>query len=117
MPHKSNPTSAVLLHRNGMRVPGALSTLTTAAAEAVEERSDGAWHAEWPALSELMTLAISSMIILDDMIDGLSVDVEAMSVKLAAARPGISREKMEYVSSNLLTQRVHTISVSALRVH
>ena len=97
MPHKSNPTSAVLLHRNGMRVPGSLSTLTTAAAEAVEERSDGAWHAEWPALSELMTLAISSLIILDEMIAGLKVNADAMRTNLDAASPGIFGEKLGIV--------------------
>ena len=102
MPHKSNPTSAVLLHRNGMRVPGSLSTLTTAAAEAVEERSDGAWHAEWPALSELMTLAISSLIILDEMIAGLRVNADAMRVNLDAASPGIFGEKLGIVFGDRL---------------
>src|SRR5699024_4467966 len=104
MPHKSNPTSAVLLHRNGMRVPGALSTLTTAAAEAVEERSDGAWHAEWPALSELMTLAISSLIILDEMIAGLTVDAEAMRANLDAAGPGLFSEKLAIVYGDRLSK-------------
>jgi 3-carboxy-cis,cis-muconate cycloisomerase len=104
MPHKSNPTSAVLLHRNGMRVPGALSTLTTAAAEAVEERSDGAWHAEWPALSELMTLAISSLILLDEMVAGLSVNPEAMRANLDAAGPGIFGEKLGIVFGDRLTK-------------
>ncbi|WP_181274515.1 lyase family protein [Brevibacterium oceani] len=104
MPHKSNPTSAVLLHRNGIRVPGALSTLTTAAAEAVEERSDGAWHAEWPALSELMTLAISSLTILDDMIAGLHVRPEAMRANLDAASPGIFGEKLTIVFGDRLTK-------------
>ena len=104
MPHKSNPTSAVLLHRNGMRVPGALSTLTTAAAEAVEERSDGAWHAEWPALSELMTLAISSLIILDEMIAGLKVDAEAMRANLDAAGPGLFSEKLAIVYGDRLSK-------------
>lgn len=102
MPHKSNPTSAVLLHRNGMRVPGALSTLTTTAAEAVEERSDGAWHAEWPALSELMTLAISSLIILDEMIAGLQVNADAMRTNLDAASPGIFGEKLGIVFGDRL---------------
>ena len=104
MPHKSNPTSAVLLHRNGMRVSGALSTLTAAAAEAVEERSDGAWHAEWPALSELMTLAISSLIILDEMIAGLSVNAEAMRANLDAAGPGIFGEKLGIVYGDRLSK-------------
>ncbi|KHS53259.1 lyase family protein [Brevibacterium linens] len=104
MPHKSNPTSAVLLHRNGMRVPGALSTLTTAAAEAVEERSDGAWHAEWPALSELMTLAVSSLIMLDEMIAGLTVRPDAMRANLDAAGPGIFGEKLNIVFGDRLSK-------------
>lgn len=104
MPHKSNPTSAVLLHRNGMRVPGALSTLTTAAAEAVEERSDGAWHAEWPALSDLMTLSVSSLIILDDMITGLRVNPDAMRRNLDAASPGIYSERLNIAFGDRLTK-------------
>jgi 3-carboxy-cis,cis-muconate cycloisomerase len=104
MPHKSNPTSAVLLHRNGMRVPGSLATLTTTAAEAVEERSDGAWHAEWPALSELMTLAISSLIILDELIASLTVNAEAMRENLDAASPGIYGEKLNIVFGDRLTK-------------
>src|SRR5690625_5792748 len=87
-----------------MRVPGALSTLTTAAAEAVEERSDGAWHAEWPALSELMTLAISSLIILDEMIAGLTVDAEAMRANLDAAGPGLFSEKLAIVYGDRLSK-------------
>ncbi|MDN6529629.1 MAG: 3-carboxy-cis,cis-muconate cycloisomerase, partial [Brevibacterium sp.] len=94
MPQKVNPTSAVLLHRNGMRAPGLMATLTSTAAEAIEERSDGAWHAEWPALSELMGLAVSSLIMLETMVEGLSVNPEAMRANVEAASPGIFAERL-----------------------
>ena len=104
MPQKANPTSAVLLHRNGMRAPGALATVTTAAAEAVEERSDGAWHAEWAPLAELMVLALSSLSLLEDMVAGLSVEPEAMRRNLDAASPGIYGERLTTAFGDRLTK-------------
>ena len=104
MPQKTNPTSAVLLHRNGMRVPGAMATLVTTAAEAVEERSDGAWHAEWPTLAELMTLALSSLTLLEETVAGLSADAARMRTNLDAASPGIFAEKVTTVFGDRLSK-------------
>ena len=104
MPQKVNPTSAVLLHRNGMRAPGAMATLTSTAAEAIEERSDGAWHAEWPALSELMGLAVSSLIMLQTMVEGLNVMPEAMADNVGAASPGIFAERLTIAFGDRLTK-------------
>ncbi|RAE48817.1 3-carboxy-cis,cis-muconate cycloisomerase, partial [Burkholderia multivorans] len=104
MPQKTNPTSAVLLHRNGMRVPGAMATLVTTSAEAVEERSDGAWHAEWPTLAELMTLALSSLTLLEETVAGLSADAARMRTNLDAASPGIFAEKVTTVFGDRLSK-------------
>ncbi|RBP62792.1 3-carboxy-cis,cis-muconate cycloisomerase [Brevibacterium sanguinis] len=104
MPHKLNPTSAVLLHRNGMRAPGALSTLASAAAEAVEERSDGAWHAEWPALAELLTLARSSLSLFEETIDAVVPHPEAMRRNLDAAGPGVLSERLSIVLGDRVTK-------------
>lgn len=104
MPQKLNPTSAVLLHRNGMRAPGLMATLTSTAAEAIEERSDGAWHAEWPALSELMGLAVSSLIMLQAMVEGLSVKPDAMRKNVDAASPGIFAERLNTAFGDRLTK-------------
>lgn len=104
MPQKLNPTSAVLLHRNGMRVPGAMATLTSTAAEAIEERSDGAWHAEWPALSELMGLAVSSLTMLQKMVEGLRVNPKAMRANVDAASPGIFAERLNIAFGDRLTK-------------
>ncbi|MGO2028944.1 MULTISPECIES: lyase family protein [unclassified Brevibacterium] len=104
MPQKLNPTSAVLLHRNGMRAPGAMATLTSTAAEAIEERSDGAWHAEWPALSELMSLAVSSLIMLQTMVEGLSVNPDAMLKNVDTASPGIYAERLNIAFGDRLSK-------------
>ncbi|GAA1638288.1 MULTISPECIES: lyase family protein [Brevibacterium] len=104
MPQKTNPTVAVLLHRNGMRAPGLLATVATTGAAAVEERSDGAWHAEWPALSALMVLALSSLALLEEMATGLSARPEAMRRNLDAAGPGIYGEKLTIVFGDRLSK-------------
>lgn len=104
MPQKLNPTSAVLLHRNGMRAPGLMATLTSTSAEAIEERSDGAWHAEWPALSDLMGLAVSSLSMLQKMVEGLSVNPEAMRRNVDAASPGIYAERLTIAFGDRLTK-------------
>ena len=54
MPGKANPVRAVLLRRAALAAPAHLATLHLASAGQVEERADGAWHAEWPALRALV---------------------------------------------------------------
>lgn len=102
MPQKQNPTAAVLLHRNGIRAPGLLSTLASAMAETSDERSDGAWHAEWPAIAELLTLYTSSLNLLFDVIRTLDVDEAAMERNVLAASPGIISERLVQVLGTLL---------------
>ena len=53
MPHKRNPTGAVLARACAIRVH-ALARTFDAAHE--HERAAGAWHAEWEALSDLLAL-------------------------------------------------------------
>ena len=50
MPQKQNPVDAVLIRSAALRAPGLAAQLHLAAGLAVDERPDGAWHAEWPAL-------------------------------------------------------------------
>ncbi|GAA1972996.1 lyase family protein [Microbacterium pumilum] len=56
MPHKQNPVDAVLIRSAALRAPGLAAQLHLAAGLAVDERPDGAWHAEWPVLVELLQL-------------------------------------------------------------
>lgn len=76
MPQKSNPVYSVLLRSVSLRAPGLAGTLHTAAAAFVDERPDGAWHAEWPVLRELLRLALGGSIQLAELVAGLTVDTE-----------------------------------------
>ena len=58
MPQKQNPAEAVLIRSAALRAPQLGATLHLAASLAVDERPDGAWHAEWPTLRELLRLAL-----------------------------------------------------------
>ncbi|MFX8719877.1 3-carboxy-cis,cis-muconate cycloisomerase, partial [Acinetobacter baumannii] len=60
MPQKRNPAASVLVRSAALRAPQLAAPLHLAAAGAVDERPDGAWHAEWPALRELLRVALGA---------------------------------------------------------
>ncbi len=82
MPQKQNPVFSVLLRSVSLRAPGLASTLHVAAASYVDERPDGAWHTEWPTLRELLRLGVGGAARLDDLLDGLTVNVDAVARNL-----------------------------------
>ena len=51
MPQKANPVLSVLVRRAALSAPPLAAQLHLAAGSAVDERPDGAWHAEWTALA------------------------------------------------------------------
>jgi 3-carboxy-cis,cis-muconate cycloisomerase len=56
MPHKRNPTSAILITAGFHRTPGLIATLFAAAAPE-HERASGGWHSEWQPWRELLSVA------------------------------------------------------------
>ena len=54
MPHKANPVLAVLVRRTALTTPQLAATLHLAAADQVDERAAGGWHAEWDTLRLLL---------------------------------------------------------------
>lgn len=94
MPQKSNPTVSVLLSRTGQEAPGLLATVAQAVGQAVDERPDGAWHAEWTALARLQLGALTSARLLGDLVDRLEVDEGRMRENLEAAGPGVVSERL-----------------------
>ena len=52
MPHKANPVLSLLVRRAALATPQLAATLHLAAAESVDERADGGWHAEWATLRD-----------------------------------------------------------------
>ena len=57
MPQKQNPVLSVLIRSAALQAPGLAAQLHLAAANFNDERPDGAWHSEWPALRQLLRLA------------------------------------------------------------
>ncbi|UOR01892.1 lyase family protein [Leucobacter allii] len=82
MPQKRNPARSVLIRSAAIRAPHLAATLHAAAALAVDERPDGAWHAEWPALRELLRTARGAAARAVELVSGLRVDPAAVQRNL-----------------------------------
>jgi 3-carboxy-cis,cis-muconate cycloisomerase len=102
MPQKQNPAVSVLIRSAAIRAPHLGATLHTAAALAVDERPDGAWHAEWPTLRELLRLALGASAHAAALAEGLRVDSEAVARNLAATRGLIVSERLSIVLTPIL---------------
>jgi len=78
MPHKQNPVLSVLIKRAAIAAPFAAGQLHAAAAAALDERPDGAWHVEWAALRSLGRLAAVAASQAADLVAGLVVHADRM---------------------------------------
>ncbi|MFT4233839.1 MAG: lyase family protein [Microbacterium sp.] len=97
MPQKQNPVEAVLIRSAAIRAPQLAATLHLASALAADERPDGAWHAEWPTLRELLRLALGVTAHLHSLIAGLNLDVVAAARNVAVTGPLIVSERLGIV--------------------
>jgi 3-carboxy-cis,cis-muconate cycloisomerase len=114
MPQKQNPAASVLIRSAALRAPQLGATLHLASALAVDERPDGAWHAEWPTLRELLRLALGATTSAARLVAGLQVDAEAVAHNLARTRGLISAERLSLVLTPLIgKERVSEIVASA----
>ena len=89
MPHKRNPVLSVLLRRSAIAAPHLAATVQSAAGLAADERSDGAWHAEWVALQQLARHAVVAARHGAELLEGLEVDTLAADRNLRTALPGV----------------------------
>lgn len=87
MPQKQNPVLSVLIRSAALQAPGLAAQLHLAAANFNDERPDGAWHSEWPALRELLRLALGAATQLRELAEGLRVFPEAMRSNLEISGP------------------------------
>ena len=94
MPQKQNPAASVLIRSAALRAPQLGATLHLAAALAGDERPDGAWHAEWPTLRELLRLALGATGTAARLVAGLRVDADAVARNLAATHGLIVAERL-----------------------
>ena len=85
MPQKNNPVRTVLIRRAALTAGPQAATLHAAAAASVDERSDGAWHAEWATLRTLARHTVVAAAHATELIAGLQVDPARCEANLAAA--------------------------------
>lgn len=93
MPHKQNPVLAVLVRSAALQAPPLSAMLHAAAAQVIDERPPGDWHAEWPALRRLLVLALTAASQSTDLVAGLDVNVAAM------------RRRADGAAAHLLSER------------
>jgi 3-carboxy-cis,cis-muconate cycloisomerase len=82
MSHKANPVLSVLVRRAALTTPMLAATLHLAAAEQVDERADGGWHAEWNTLRLLARRTAVAASQTADLLDGLRVHADQMKEHL-----------------------------------
>ncbi|MFE7630892.1 lyase family protein, partial [Kocuria sp. NPDC057446] len=102
MPQKQNPVLSVLLKRTALTAPQLVAQLHVAASQYVDERPDGAWHTEWPALRELARLAVAASSHAAELTTGLTVHTARMRATLDASGPGVLAERISAVLAPLL---------------
>ena len=83
MPHKQNPVLSVLIRRAAITTPQLAATLHLAAADQVDERADGAWHAEWDTLRLLARRTVVATSQTADLLAGLRVHPDRMAENVA----------------------------------
>jgi 3-carboxy-cis,cis-muconate cycloisomerase len=94
MPQKANPIRSILIRSAAVRAPQLGATLHLAAALAVDERPDGAWHAEWPTVRELLRLAL-----------GAAAHAAALSSELRVDR-GAVRRNLSLTGGLIVSERL-----------
>jgi len=93
MPQKSNPVLSLLIRRHALAAPALAATLHTAAASYVDERPDGAWHAEWDTLRTLGRRSVVAASQASELLDGLRVDAARMRATAQASYDGLRAEQ------------------------
>jgi 3-carboxy-cis,cis-muconate cycloisomerase len=93
MPGKANPVLSVLVRRAAMTAPQLAATLHLAAAQQVDDRADGGWHAEWATLRDLARRTLVAASQTADLVGGLQVHAERMAATLAAAGDAVLAEQ------------------------
>ncbi|WP_144672527.1 lyase family protein [Arthrobacter sp. U41] len=102
MPQKQNPVLSVLVRSAALQAPGQAAQLHLAAANFNDERPDGAWHSEWPALRQLLRLGLGASVQLRELAEGLQVFPGAMRRNLDLAGPLLLSEAVSAAVAPLL---------------
>jgi 3-carboxy-cis,cis-muconate cycloisomerase len=96
MPHKRNPVLATLIRSAALQVP-VLAAGVTQSVIAEDERSGGAWHAEWQLLRECLRLTGGAAHTAAELANGLVVHDGRMRANLDATHGQIVSERLSAV--------------------
>lgn len=105
MPQKQNPVLSVLVRSAALQAPQLAAQLHLAAANFNDERPDGAWHSEWPALRQLLALALGAAGHVRELAEGLQVFPDAMRRNLDLAGPLLLAEGVAAAVAPLLEDK------------
>ena len=105
MPQKQNPVLSVLVRSAALQAPGLAAQLHLAAANFNDERPDAAWHTEWPALRQLLALALGAAGHVRELAEGLQAFPDAMRRNLDLAGPLLLAEGVGAAVSPLLEEK------------
>lgn len=116
MPHKNNPVAAISARACARRAPGLVATLF-AAMEQEHERAAGAWHAEWPTLTELLRTVGSAASWLAECLASLRVDTGRMAATAdaAAGETQLAAAATEALAATLGRDAAHEAVAEAVR--
>ncbi|MFI0980774.1 lyase family protein [Streptomyces sp. NPDC021093] len=101
MPHKRNPVLSTLIRSAALQVP-ALAGVLTQTMLTEDERSAGAWHAEWQPLRECLRLTGGAAHTAVELVEGLAVSTERMAANLSLTGGQIVSERLAAVLAPLL---------------
>jgi 3-carboxy-cis,cis-muconate cycloisomerase len=102
MPQKQNPVLSVLVRSAALQAPALAAQLHLAAANFNDERPDGAWHTEWPALRQLLGLALGAAGHVRELAEGLQVFPAGMRRNLDLSGPLLLSEGVSAAVAPLL---------------
>ena len=101
MPHKRNPVLSTLMRSAAMQVPVMAAGLTQCLLSE-DERSAGAWHAEWQLLRECLRLTGGAAHTAVALAEGLEVDPERMRANLGTTGGQVVAERIAAVLAPVL---------------
>ncbi|GAA5170664.1 3-carboxy-cis,cis-muconate cycloisomerase [Pseudonocardia eucalypti] len=93
MPHKANPVLSVLVRRAALAAPPEAARLHLAAADARDERPDGAWHLEWSALATLGRHTATAAGQTTELLRGLRVFPDRMAATARSSADALFAER------------------------
>ncbi|MCU1574705.1 MAG: 3-carboxy-cis,cis-muconate cycloisomerase [Micrococcaceae bacterium] len=104
MPQKQNPVLSVLVRSAALQAPHLAAQLHQAAANFNDERPDGPWHTEWPALRQLLALALGAAAHVRELVEGVQLFPDAMRRNLNLAGPLLLAEGVSAAVAPLLEE-------------